>query len=125
MLAHRHAALTPRLQGASNYKEWRQKIELQLRIRHWWSAVLSTPKPVEQSFENVGAVLFVASPKRIYLQTSPTMDRKVRRFLCHYINPDILPDKFFEKSVPAIWFELRCKYSNRKCKRLKQAAAKI
>lgn len=67
MLAHRRAAAIPRLSGAANYREWSQKVELNMRIQETWPAVIGPPVPIETEIE-LEDYIYVASRKHIYIQ---------------------------------------------------------
>lgn len=80
MQAHRRAAAIPLLSGAANYKEWSQKVELQMRIQKIWPAVIGPPVPCPVDAE-AGAepvlqdYTYVASRKHIYIQHSEVVVR--------------------------------------------------
>lgn len=94
MQAHRRAAAIPLLSGAANYKEWSQKVELQMRIQKIWPAVIGPPVPIEcervetDTRPDLGLqdYTYVASRKHIYIQSSELVVRSERRLQPNYWN---------------------------------------
>ncbi|XP_017863022.1 PREDICTED: uncharacterized protein LOC108613804 [Drosophila arizonae] len=120
MQAHRRAAAIPLLSGAANYKEWSQKVELQMRIQKIWPAVIGPPVPIEhervetETRPDLGLqdYTYVASRKHIYIQSSELVTRRAKLFLFRLLDPKIVTGDFIDMSVPCLWRALKRRYGH-------------